>query len=53
MIFVWRECFGFVQYVRSPVNVARLGEWAVVTGATDGIGKFGLLLMVFIPMLSP
>jgi len=28
-----------LRLTRSPVNVAKLGEWAVVTGATDGIGK--------------
>lgn len=27
------------KFVRPPVNVAQLGEWALVTGATDGIGK--------------
>jgi len=27
------------KYVRSGVSVASLGDWAVVTGATDGIGK--------------
>jgi len=27
------------KFVRSPVDVKRLGDWAVVTGATDGIGK--------------
>jgi len=25
--------------IRPPINVAKFGKWAVVTGATDGIGK--------------
>jgi len=34
-------CTNFVYnaFVRSGKNVTKLGEWAVVTGATDGIGK--------------
>ena len=28
------------KYVKSPVKVRSLGDWALVTGATDGIGKF-------------
>ena len=28
------------KYVRSPLDVNKLGEWSLVTGATDGIGKF-------------
>jgi len=27
------------KYVRSPLNVNKLGDWSLVTGATDGIGK--------------
>jgi len=27
------------KFVRPAVNVKRLGDWALVTGATDGIGK--------------
>jgi len=27
------------KYVRTPLEVKKLGEWALVTGATDGIGK--------------
>lgn len=27
------------KYVRSSVDVTQLGDWALVTGATDGIGK--------------
>ena len=26
------------KYVRSPLDVNKLGEWSLVTGATDGIG---------------
>ena len=28
------------KYAKSPVKVKSLGDWALVTGATDGIGKF-------------
>ena len=27
------------KYVRSPLDVNKLGDWSLVTGATDGIGK--------------
>ena len=27
------------KYVRTPLNVKKLGDWSLVTGATDGIGK--------------
>jgi len=27
------------KYIRTPLNVKKLGDWALVTGATDGIGK--------------
>ena len=27
------------KYVRSPLDVSKLGDWSLVTGATDGIGK--------------
>jgi len=27
------------KYVRTPLQVKKLGDWALVTGATDGIGK--------------
>ena len=30
------------KYVRSPLDVNKLGEWSLVTGATDGIG--GLIM---------
>lgn len=35
---------GLLQCVRksffsSPTNVTKMGEWALVTGSTDGIGK--------------
>ncbi len=29
----------FVYFVRQPVNPRSYGAWAVVTGASDGIGK--------------
>ena len=29
----------FLSFVRPAVNVKKLGEWALVTGATDGIGR--------------
>ena len=28
------------KYAKSPVKVKSLGDWALVTGATDGIGEF-------------
>jgi len=28
-----------VRAISSPLNVKKLGEWALVTGSTDGIGK--------------
>ena len=27
------------KYVRTPLNVNKLGDWSLVTGATDGIGN--------------
>jgi len=27
------------KYFKSPLDVSKLGDWALVTGATDGIGK--------------
>ena len=27
------------KYVRTPLDVKKLGEWSLVTGATDGIGR--------------
>ena len=27
------------KYVRSPLDVSKLGDWSIVTGATDGIGE--------------
>ena len=27
------------KYVRSPLDVSKLGDWSLVTGATDGIGR--------------
>ncbi|OQV20179.1 Very-long-chain 3-oxoacyl-CoA reductase [Hypsibius exemplaris] len=40
MKFVWhwsRTVYAF--FFVKPLNIRHLGEWAVVTGATDGIGK--------------
>ena len=28
------------KYAKSPVKLKSLGDWALVTGATDGIGEF-------------
>ena len=28
-----------VKYVKTPLDVRLLGDWALVTGATDGIGN--------------
>ena len=27
------------KYVKTPLDVKKLGDWALITGATDGIGK--------------
>jgi len=37
--WVIRVLIYFSRFVRSGVDVRKLGDWAVVTGATDGIGK--------------
>uniref|UniRef100_A0A087XPL1 Hydroxysteroid (20-beta) dehydrogenase 2 n=1 Tax=Poecilia formosa TaxID=48698 RepID=A0A087XPL1_POEFO len=40
--FTWKCCCGFRQYVLSSLcqaNLRAYGQWAVVTGATSGIGK--------------
>ncbi len=29
----------YCKVLARPLDVARLGEWALVTGSTDGIGK--------------
>lgn len=31
--------FVYQHFLQPPINPKRLGPWAVVTGATDGIGK--------------
>ena len=31
------------KYVRTPLNVNKLGDWSLVTGATDGIGRIILI----------
>ena len=28
-----------VYFLSTPLDVTKLGEWAIVTGSTDGIGK--------------
>ncbi|KAF2072250.1 hypothetical protein CYY_006426 [Polysphondylium violaceum] len=33
------SCFFYTFFVRPPIDLKKRGEWAVVTGATDGIGK--------------
>ena len=39
------------KYVRTPLDVSKLGDWSIVTGATDGIGKnnfyFAMINTVF------
>ncbi|XP_043997172.1 very-long-chain 3-oxoacyl-CoA reductase-like isoform X2 [Gambusia affinis] len=40
--FTWKCCRGFRQYILSSIcqaNLRAYGQWAVVTGATSGIGK--------------
>uniref|UniRef100_A0A3P9J3Z5 Hydroxysteroid (20-beta) dehydrogenase 2 n=1 Tax=Oryzias latipes TaxID=8090 RepID=A0A3P9J3Z5_ORYLA len=40
--FTWKSWCGFKEFVLSeywPVNLKKYGTWAVVTGATSGIGK--------------
>ena len=32
------------KYVKSPIKVKSLGDWALVTGATDGIGKSSIMI---------
>ena len=34
------------KYVRSPLDVNRIGEWTLVTGATDGIGIIRIKLSI-------
>ena len=34
------------KYVRSPLDVNRIGEWTLVTGATDGIGNILIKLSI-------
>ena len=34
------------KYVRSPLDVNRIGEWTLVTGATDGIGNIRIKLSI-------
>ena len=39
MVVACRLLAYLAKYVRSPLKVKSLGEWALVTGATDGIGE--------------
>lgn len=37
---LFRFCNGvYIYFIRPGKNLKRLGQWAVITGATDGIGK--------------
>ena len=42
LVVVGRLLAYLSKYVKSPVKVKSLGDWALVTGATDGIGKLSL-----------
>ena len=35
----WAARFVYVYFLQPPIDPRTLGSWAVVTGATDGIGK--------------
>lgn len=35
----WTVGFVSVYFLRPPIDPRSLGSWAVITGATDGIGK--------------
>ena len=39
LLVVARLLTYLAKYVRSPLAVKGLGDWALVTGATDGIGQ--------------
>ena len=39
VIFVAKLLNYLSKYIKTPLDPKRLGEWALVTGATDGIGK--------------
>ena len=41
MIYILANLAAFIYRLVSPVkiDVKKLGEWALVTGSTDGIGK--------------
>ena len=34
-----------MRLTKAPLDVTKLGQWAVVTGATDGIGEIVYLLV--------
>jgi 17beta-estradiol 17-dehydrogenase / very-long-chain 3-oxoacyl-CoA reductase len=37
---LFRFCNGiYIYFIRPGKNLKRLGQWAIITGATDGIGK--------------
>ena len=40
-VFLFMRWFGnyVMKTLKGPLDVKKLGEWAIVTGATDGIGK--------------
>ena len=44
VVIVGRLLAYLSKYVKSPIKVKFLGDWALVTGATDGIGKSSILL---------
>lgn len=35
----WAARFVYVYFLRRPIDPRSFGSWAVITGATDGIGK--------------
>jgi 17beta-estradiol 17-dehydrogenase / very-long-chain 3-oxoacyl-CoA reductase len=39
------------KYVKSPLAVKKLGDWALITGATDGIGQSAICIphSLFLP----
>ena len=44
VIVVGRLLAYLSKYVKSPIKVKSLGDWALVTGATDGIGKSSIFV---------
>lgn len=39
LLWVFKDSIARLIFNKKPLDIAKLGEWAVVTGATDGIGK--------------